>query len=88
METRRHFTQAARDAAAIARRERREARLAQRDEDRLAMFVVRADEPQNRFRWEIRRFGLLNPVQESAEVYDSLTQAKQLGEQALARLQS
>ncbi len=88
METRRHFTQAARDAAAIARRERRDARLAQRDEDRLAMFVVRANEPQNRFRWEIRRFGLLDPVQESPEVYDSPTQAKAVGEQALALLQS
>ena len=86
--TRRHFTQAARDAAALARRERREARLALRDQDRLAIFVVRASEPENRFRWEIRRFGLLNPVQESSEVYDSPKLAQAVGQEALALLQS
>lgn len=88
METRRHFTQAARDAAAAARRERRIARLAQRDEDRLSIFVIRAPLPENRFGWEIRRFGLLNPVQASSDVYESPAQAKAVGEKALAMLQS
>ena len=52
--TRRHFTQAARDAALAKRREL--AALPKDPAGSLQVFVVRESDQRNAFCWEIRRF--------------------------------
>ena len=55
--TRRHFTQAARDAALARRREI--AALPKDPAGSLEIFIVRGAERGNDYGWEIRRFGAL-----------------------------
>lgn len=78
--TRRHFTQAARDAALARRRE-----IAAQPKDpsgALDLFVIRGAEHGNDFGWEIRRFGAI-VVARSSCGYPAPTAARQAGEEAL-----
>ncbi|HEX4768233.1 MAG TPA: hypothetical protein VH414_18355 [Lichenihabitans sp.] len=75
----RKFSQAARAAAAEARR-RRTAERGPIDEP--GLFVVRDERLQRDFRWEIRKYGGV-VVEMSAETFDSPRHARSLGEKAL-----
>lgn len=78
---RRHFTDAARAAAAVARRLKKENPA---PIDTLKVFAVR--QADGRFGWEIRRFGAL-VIQRSVMTYSSLIEARSAGEQALPEVQ-
>ncbi len=81
--TRRHFTQAARDAALARRRE-----IAARPKDPAgtpALFIVRGAERGNDFGWEIRRFGAL-VVARSSSGYPDAAAAREAGAGAMLRL--
>ncbi len=84
--TRRYFTEAAREAAARARRQKGAERLADADKTKLVVHVIRAAEPSNRFGWEIRRFGALMPVRRSVDWYESPREAMAFGKAMLPSL--
>ena len=78
--TRRHFTEAARQAALARRREI--AALPKQPSGTLALFVVRGAERGNDYGWEIRRFGAI-VVARSERGFDGQIAARQAGEEAL-----
>ena len=77
--TNRHFTDAAREAAKVARRIKTEQA---QDPNRPEVFVVRGTEDERRFCWQIRRFGGL-VLDSSASRYDSIHAAQSAGRKAL-----
>ena len=80
--TRRHFTEAARAAAAEARRRKREHPVAK---DCPEVFAVRLPSPSIQFGWEIRRYGALVLAKSSAG-YPTASAALSGGELALSAL--
>ena len=84
--TRRHFTEAAREAAALARQRKREHRLEFPEDHKLVMVVVRAEETPTGFGWQIRRFGHIQPVAQSPDHFSSPVDAGRSGLAALERL--
>lgn len=84
--TRRHFTEAAREAAALARRRKREHRLEFPEDHKLVMVVVRAADTPMGFGWQIRRFGHVQPVAQSPDHFSSPVDAGRSGQAALERL--
>lgn len=84
--TGRHFTEAAREAAARARQRKREHREQFPDDHEFALTVVRAAGAPTGFGWQIRRFGHMSPVAQSRDIYRSLTDAECSGRTALDRL--
>ena len=83
VKTRRHFTEAAREAALARRREI--AALPKDPSGTLALFVVRGAERGNDYGWEIRRFGAI-VVARSACGFPGPAAARQAGEDALQRI--
>ena len=81
--TRRHFTEAAREAAAVARQRKREHRLAFPEDHQLMMVVVRSADAPLGFAWQIRRFGQMQPVSQSHEHFASPVDAGRSGQAAL-----
>lgn len=81
--TRRHFTEAAREAAAVARRRKREHKAQFPEEHQLVMVVVRAKELPQGFAWQIRRFGQMDPVAQSADTYNDPVIAGRSGQAVL-----
>ena len=81
--TRRHFTEAAREAAALARQRKRDHRSRFPDDHKLAMVVVRAAEPAMGFQWQIRCFGQMSPVAESHDYFTCPVEAGRMGQVAL-----
>lgn len=77
---RRHFTQAARDAALARRREI--AAMPKDPAGALDLFIVRGADRINDFGWEIRRFGAI-AVARSDRGYPSAAAAREAGELAL-----
>ena len=67
--TRRHFTEAAREAAAVARRRKRDHKAQFPEEHQLVMVVVRAAQEPRGFSWQIRRFGQMAPVAQSTDTF-------------------
>lgn len=86
--TRRHFTEAAREAAALARQRKRDHRTRFPDDHKLVMVVVRAVDPIMGFHWQIRRFGQMSPVAESCDIFPSPVEAGRLGEAVLTGMKS
>ena len=84
--TRRHFTDAAREAAASARQRKRDHRLQFPEDHKLVMVVVRAAELPAGFGWQIRRFGHMQPVAQSPQRFASPVDAERSGEVALAQM--
>jgi hypothetical protein len=84
--THRHFTEAAREAAALARQRKREHRLQFPEDHNLVMVVVRAAETPTGFGWQIRRFGHVQPVAQSPDHFSSPGDAGRSGLVALERL--
>ena len=84
--TRRHFTEAAREAAAAARKRKREHREQYPEDHKLVMLVVRAGDLSTSFRWQIRRFGQMSPVAESRDRFSDPTEAARLGQATLILL--
>ena len=80
--TRRRFTQAARDAALAKRREL--AALPKDPAGSLHVFVVRGNPHGNSFGWEIRRFGAI-VVARSASGFPDGQMARDAGEATLQR---
>ena len=80
---RRHFTQAARDAALARRRELAAQPKDPADQPRL--FVTRGTRGGNDFGWEIRRFGALL-VARAERGYATADEARDAGEGAIAAL--
>ena len=80
--TRRHFTEAARAAAAEARRRKREQPVAK---DCPEVFAVRLAPPSVQFGWEIRRYGAII-LDRSSTAYASASAAWSAGAQALSAL--
>lgn len=78
--TRRHFTEAARQAALARRREI--AALPKAPTGALALFVVRGGGHGNDYGWEIRRFGAI-VVARSDRGYPGPDAARQAGEAAM-----
>lgn len=83
---RRHFTEAAREAAALARQRKRDHRLQFPQDHELVMVVVRAAETPMGFGWQIRRFGHMQPVAESSACFGNAVEAGRSGQAALDRL--
>ena len=81
--TGRNFTEAAREAAALARQRRREHRERFPDDHEFAMLVVRADGLPTGFGWQIRRFGRMSPVAQSRDVFPDRADAERSGRAAL-----
>jgi hypothetical protein len=81
--TRRHFTEAAREAAALARQRKRERKAQFPEEHELVMVVVRATEVPRGFAWQIRRFGQMRPVAQSADTFADPGDASRLGQAML-----
>ena len=81
--TRRHFTQAARDAALARRREI--AALPKDPAGTLEIFIVRGAERSNDYGWEIRRFGAI-VVARSDRGHPTPGAARAAGEDALRNL--
>ncbi len=81
--TRRHFTQAARDAALARRREI--AAMPKDPAGSLEIFIVRGAERGNDYGWEIRRFGAI-VVARSGCGYPTPGAARAAGEDALRNL--
>ena len=73
----RHFTEAARAAAAIGRRQRAENAV---PVNTPAVFVTRLAD--GRFGWEIRRFGAL-VIHQNDVAYVTIAEARSAGERAL-----
>ena len=86
--TRRHFTEAAREAAALARQRKRDHRSRFPDDHKLVMVVVRAAGPTMGFHWQIRRFGQMSPVAESCDRFVCPVEAGRRGEAALTGMKS
>ena len=82
--TRRHFTEAAREAAALARQQKREYRERFPEDHKLVMVVVRAGDTPKGFHWQIRRFGQMEPVAESPGDFTDPAEAGRLGRAALS----
>ena len=82
--TRRFFTDAARAAAAEARRRKGATRAAGVNDSR-DVFVVRHLNPPNHFIWEIRQFGGVL-VRRSEAAYPCVQEARFAGEWALSTL--
>ena len=80
--TRRHFTEAARAAAAEARRRKREHPVAK---DCPEIFAVRLVAPSIEFGWEIRRYGAII-LDKSSMGYPTASAALSAGEPALSAL--
>lgn len=78
--TRRHFTEAAREAALSRRREI--AAMPKEPTGALALFVVRGAEHGNDYGWEIRRFGAI-VVARGDHGFAGQVAARQAGEKAL-----
>ena len=78
--TRRHFTEAAREAALARRREI--AAMPKDPSGTLALFVVRGAECGNDYGWEIRRFGAI-VVARGRQGFPGPVAARQAGEEAL-----
>ncbi len=85
IKSRRNFTEAARQAAALARQRKRDLRLQFPDDHEFAMVVVRAAQTPTGFGWQIRRFGHLQPVAESSGTFSDPATAARSGEVALAQ---
>ncbi len=85
IKTRRHFTEAAREAAAAARQRKRDLRIQFPDDHEFVMVVVRASDAPTGFAWQIRRFGHIQPVAQSTAVFKSPADAGRTGEAALAQ---
>ena len=83
---RRHFTEAAREAAALARQRKRDHRLRFPEDHEYVMVVVRAAETPTGFGWQIRRFGHMEPIARSPACYETPVEAGRSGEAALARM--
>lgn len=81
--TRRHFTDAAREAAALARQRKREHKVQFPEEHQLMMVVVRASEGPRGFAWQIRRFGQMLPVAQSAGTFTDPDDAGRSGQAML-----
>lgn len=80
--SKRHFTEAARAAAAEARRRKREAAL---PKDVPEVFVVRLPSQRLTYGWEIRRFGAV--IIEKGQVeHPTMSEARAAGERALSDL--
>lgn len=86
--TRRHFTEAAREAAALARQRKREHRTQHPEDHDLVMVVVRAADIPAGFGWQIRRFGQMQPVAQSPDRFSSPVDAGRSGEAALRRMKA
>ena len=84
--TRRHFTEAAREAAARARRHKREHKADFPEQHLLVMVVVRAVDGPRSFGWQIRRFGHMQPVARSADVFLDPADAGRSGQAVLDRM--
>lgn len=84
--TRRHFTEAAREAAALARQRKREDRAQNPEDHALTMVVVRRGGASAGFGWQIRRFGRVEPVAASAVAYDDAGEAASFGQAALGAM--
>lgn len=78
--TRRHFTEAAREAALARRREI--AAMPKDPTGKPALFIVRGGERSNDYAWEIRRFGAI-VVARSSRGFKGLVAARHAGEEAL-----
>lgn len=78
--TRRHFTEAAREAALTRRREM--AAMPKVPTGTLALFIVRGAERGNDYGWEVRRFGAI-VVARSSQGFAGPIAARQAGEDAL-----
>lgn len=63
------------------------ARAAFPDTLQLTMFVVRADTSHCGYRWEIRKFGELEPLLQSEEVFCDQSAARLAGDAALTAVQ-
>lgn len=81
--TRRHFTEAARQAALARRREI--AALPKQPSGTLALFIVRGHERGNDYGWEIRRFGAI-VMARSERGFPGQIAARQAGEVALREM--
>lgn len=81
--TRRHFTEAAREAAALARQRKRERKAQFPEEHQLVMVVVRAAGVPRGFAWQIRRFGQTQPVAQSADTFTDPDEANRAGQATL-----
>ncbi len=81
--TRRHFTEAAREAAAVARRRKREHKAQFPEEHQLVMVVVRASARPQDYAWQIRRFGQMEPVAQSADIFTDPVLAGRSGQTVL-----
>ena len=79
--SRRYFTEAARAAAAEAKRLKRENAVPR---DTPAVFVVRVPPANKMFGWEIRRFGSL-VLTRSEDRFTTAADARAAGEAALAK---
>jgi hypothetical protein len=86
--TRRHFTEAAREAAALARQRKRDERAQNPDNHALAMVVVRQAGTAPGFGWQIRRFGHIEPVAASAVAFHDPVEAARSGQAALDALKA
>lgn len=81
--TQRRFTEAAREAAAVARRRKREHRAQFPELHQLVMVVVRAVAAPRAFTWQIRRFGHVDPVRSSSDVFLDPGEAARSGQAVL-----
>ena len=77
--TRRHFTEAARHAAALARQRKREHRAEFPEEHQLVMVVVRAADGPRSFAWQIRGYGRMQPVAQSEGTFGDAAEAERSG---------
>ena len=78
--TRRHFTEAAREAALARRREI--AAMPKDPTGTLALFIVRGAERGNDYGWEIRRFGGV-VLERSESSFGTMSAARAAGQRAL-----
>ncbi len=81
--TRRHFTEAAREAASLARQRKRDHKARFPEEHQLVMVVVRAADAAKGFAWQIRRFGQMQPVAQSSGVFTDPEDAGRSGQAML-----
>lgn len=79
----RRFTEAAREAAALARRRKREHRAQFPEQHQLVMVVVRAVDVPRAFAWQIRRFGHMEPVERSSGTFVDPAEAARCGQSVL-----
>ena len=86
--TRRHFTEAAREAASLARQRKREHKAQFPEEHQLVMVVVRAADAAKGFAWQIRRFGQMQPVAQSSGIFADPEDAGRSGQAMLDGLRA